>query len=37
MAGKAIKYDRSSEDLGNIVGLEHLNLLIPDQQFIFFV
>ena len=32
MAGKAKKYNRSSEDLGNIVGLEHLNLLIPDQQ-----
>lgn len=37
MAGKAIKYDRSSEDLGNIVGLEHFNLLISDQKFIFFV
>jgi hypothetical protein len=37
MAGKAIKYDRSSEDLGNIVGLEHINLLIPDQQTMIFV
>ena len=25
-------YDRSVEDLGNIVGLEHVNVLIPDQQ-----
>ena len=25
-------YDRSREDLGNSVGLEHLNLTIPDQQ-----
>ena len=25
-------YDRSAEDLGNSVGLEHLNLTIPDQQ-----
>jgi hypothetical protein len=24
-------FDRSAEDLGNIVGLEHVNLLIPDQ------
>jgi len=24
--------DRSSEDLGNIVGLEHVNLRVPDQQ-----
>src|ERR1700755_673652 len=27
----AKQYDRSAEDLGNIVGLEHVNLLIPDQ------
>jgi len=26
------KYDRSAEDLGNSVGLEHLNLTVPDQQ-----
>jgi hypothetical protein len=26
------KFDRSAEDLGNSVGLEHLNLTIPDQQ-----
>ena len=25
------KYDRSSEDMGNIVGLEHVNTQIPDQ------
>jgi len=25
-------YDRYAEDLGNIVGLEHVNLQIPDQQ-----
>ena len=25
-------YDRTREDLGNSVGLEHLNLTIPDQQ-----
>jgi hypothetical protein len=25
-------YDRSAEDLGNSVGLEHLNLTVPDQQ-----
>src|SRR6202022_5158400 len=24
--------DRSSEDRGNIVGLEHVNLRVPDQQ-----
>lgn len=24
-------YDRSAEDLGNIVGLEHVNVTIPDQ------
>jgi len=24
-------FDRSAEDLGNIVGLEHVNLLVPDQ------
>src|SRR5919198_597423 len=24
--------DRSSEDLGNIVGLEHVNVRIPDQR-----
>lgn len=26
------KFDRSAEDLGNSVGLEHLNLTVPDQQ-----
>ena len=25
------KYDRKAEDLGNITGLEHVNLQIPDQ------
>ncbi|HLI11109.1 MAG TPA: VOC family protein [Alphaproteobacteria bacterium] len=25
-------YDRAAEDLGNIVGLEHVNVRIPDQQ-----
>jgi catechol 2,3-dioxygenase-like lactoylglutathione lyase family enzyme len=28
----AQSFDRSSEDLGNIVGLEHVNLRVPDQQ-----
>jgi hypothetical protein len=32
MPAKQPKFDRTQEDLGNIVGLEHLNLLIPDQQ-----
>ncbi len=27
----AKNYDRTAEDLGNIVGLEHVNLQIPDQ------
>ncbi len=26
------KYDRAAEDLGNIVGLEHLNVRTPDQR-----
>src|SRR5471030_916012 len=25
-------FDRGEEDLGNIVGLEHVNTMIPDQQ-----
>ncbi|MDO8431641.1 MAG: VOC family protein [Candidatus Binatus sp.] len=25
-------YDRASEDLGNIVALEHVNVTVPDQQ-----
>ncbi|MGO9606708.1 MAG: hypothetical protein ACLQAT_25525 [Candidatus Binataceae bacterium] len=25
-------YDRSTEDLGNIVSLEHVNVTVPDQQ-----
>ena len=27
----AKQYDRSAEDLGNIVGLEHVNLQVEDQ------
>jgi hypothetical protein len=27
----AEQYDRSAEDVGNIVGLEHVNLTVPDQ------
>jgi len=26
------RFDRAEDDLGNIVGLEHVNVLIPDQQ-----
>jgi hypothetical protein len=26
------QYDRTAEDIGNIVALEHVNVLIPDQQ-----
>ena len=26
------RFDRAEENLGNIVGLEHVNVLIPDQQ-----
>src|ERR1700736_6425342 len=32
MAAKAQSYDRDAEDLGNIVGLEHVNLQVPDQS-----
>jgi hypothetical protein len=32
MAAKPQSYDREAEDLGNIVGLEHVNLQIPDQS-----
>jgi hypothetical protein len=28
----ASTYDRSAEDLGNVVGLEHVNVTVPDQQ-----
>ena len=28
----ATQFDRSAEDLGNIVGLEHVNVTVPDQQ-----
>ena len=26
------QYDRSDEDIGNIVCLEHVNIRVPDQQ-----
>src|SRR5258708_36118541 len=26
------QFDRSAEDLGNIVALEHVNVTVPDQQ-----
>jgi hypothetical protein len=26
------RYDRAAEDVGNIVGLEHVNLRVPDQR-----
>ena len=32
MAKTAKKYDRMAEDMGNIVGLEHVNVLVPNQQ-----
>lgn len=34
MAKKAKKpqFDRGTEDIGNIVSLEHVNVLVPDQQ-----
>lgn len=34
MVKKAIspRYDRATEDVGNIVSLEHVNVLVPDQQ-----
>ena len=25
-------YDRSEEDLANVVGLEHMNVTVPDQR-----
>lgn len=28
----AERYDRSAEDIGNILGLEHVNLWVPDQR-----
>jgi len=30
--GKAARYDRTQEDVGNVVALEHVNTNIPDQQ-----
>jgi hypothetical protein len=29
---KKKQFDRSAEDLGNIVGLEHVNVTVPDQR-----
>ena len=29
--GHAKGFNRAAEDVGNIIGLEHVNLLIPDQ------
>ncbi len=29
---KKRKFDRSAEDLGNAVGLEHMNVAVPDQR-----
>ena len=26
------KFDRTAEDLGNVIGLEHINVMVPDQQ-----
>ena len=26
------KFDRAAEDLGNVVGLEHMNVCVPDQR-----
>jgi hypothetical protein len=28
----AQKFDRKAEDLGNVVGLEHVNVMVPDQR-----
>lgn len=25
-------YDRTTDDMGNIIGMEHVNVLVPDQQ-----
>ena len=30
MANKA--FDRSQEDFGNVLNMEHINLTVPDQQ-----
>ena len=29
---KKKNYDRAAEDLGNVVGLEHVNVMVPDQR-----
>ena len=26
------EFDRSAEDIGNILNMEHINLTVPDQQ-----
>ena len=26
------KYDRTAQDMGNLIALDHLNLTVPDQQ-----
>jgi hypothetical protein len=26
------KFDRTAEDIGNVIGLEHVNVTVPDQQ-----
>lgn len=31
-AAEAVRYDRSAEDLGNIVELGHVNVRVPDQR-----
>jgi hypothetical protein len=28
----SVTYDRTAEDLGNVVALEHLNVAVPDQR-----
>ena len=32
MQQKANSFDRVVEDLGNVVGLEHVNTRVPDQD-----
>ena len=26
------KYDRKTQDVGNIIGMEHVNVTVPDQE-----
>jgi hypothetical protein len=28
----SVAYDRTAEDLGNVVALEHVNVTVPDQR-----